>query len=113
MWFVKTQNMAKNGIPTAYMDVADGELHPYTEESANDPLLSHLIKTYNADSFRQFTVPFAMNVNLKATKSIGKFMKLSMFANKIIDYTPDYYSNGYKIRRNVSPYFGVEANFMF
>ena len=98
MWFVKTQNMAKNGIPTAYMDVADGELHPYTEESANDPLLSHLIKTYNADSFRQFTVPFAMNVNLKATKSIGKFMKLSMFANKIIDYTPDYYSNGYKIR---------------
>lgn len=113
MWFVKTQNMAKNGIPTAYMDVADGELHPYTAESANDPLLSHLIKTYNADSFRQFTVPFAMNVNLKATKSIGKFMKLSMFANKIIDYTPDYYSNGYKIRRNVSPYFGVEANFMF
>ena len=36
-----------------------------------------------------------------------------MFANKIIDYPPDYSSNGYKIRRNVSPYFGVEANLTF
>lgn len=54
-----------------------------------------------------------MSVNLKATKTIGKFLRLSMFANKIIDYTPDYYSNGYKIRRNVSPYFGVEVNLTF
>lgn len=76
-------------------------------------MLSRLIKTYNDDAFRQFTVLFAMSVNLKATKTIGKFLRLSMFANKIIDYTPDYYSNGYKIRRNVSPYFGVEANLTF
>lgn len=49
----------------------------------------------------------------ESDKTIGKFLRLSMFANKIIDYTPDYYSNGYKIRRNVSPYFGVEANLTF
>ena len=112
-WFVKTQDMPKNGRPTAYLDAADGALHEYTDASAADPVLSRLIKTYNDDAFRQFTVPFAMSVNLKATKTIGKFLRLSMFANKIIDYTPDYYSNGYKIRRNVSPYFGVEANLTF
>lgn len=112
-WFVKTQDMPKNGRPTAYLDAADGALHEYTDASAADPVLSRLIKTYNDDAFRQFTVPFAMSVNLKATKTIGKLLRLSMFANKIIDYTPDYYSNGYKIRRNVSPYFGVEANLTF
>ena len=111
VWFVKTRLMEKNGIPTAYMDVADGQVHPYTEESAADIYLRHLIKDYNADSFREQTVPFSMNVNLKATKAIGKWMQLSFFANKIIDYTPDYYSNGQLIRRNVSPYFGVEASF--
>lgn len=111
VWFVKTRLMEKNGIPTAYMDVADGQVHPYTEESAADIYLRHLIKDYNADSFREQTVPFSMNVNLKATKAIGKWMRLSFFANKIIDYTPDYYSNGQLIRRNVSPYFGVEASF--
>lgn len=112
-WFVKTQTMPKNGRPIAYLDVADGELHDYTDASASDPMLSHLIKTYNDDAFKEFSVPFAMSVNLKATKTVGKYLRLSMFANKIIDYTPDYYSNGYKIRRNVSPYFGVEANFTF
>ncbi len=112
-WFVKTQNLEKNGRPTAYLDVTDGQLHDYTDESAADAMLSHLIKYYNSDSFKQFTVPFAMSVNLKATKTLGKYLRLSMFANKIIDYTPDYYSNGYKIRRNVSPYFGVEANLTF
>ena len=66
-WFVKTQDMPKNGRPTAYLDAADGALHEYTDASAADPVLSRLIKTYN----------------------------------------------GYKIRRNVSPYFGVEANLTF
>lgn len=112
-WFVKTRNMPRNGVPVAYLDVADGELHPYTEESAADVLLSHLVKTYNDDLFKTFTVPFAMSVNLKATKTLGRYVKLSMFANKIIDYTPDFYANGYKVRRNVSPYFGVEANLTF
>lgn len=111
MWFVKTQTMERNGVPMAYMDVADGQLHPYDDVARQDHLLMHLVKYYNEASFEQQTIPFAMNINLKATKRIGDFMKISFFANKIIDYTPDYYSNGYLIRRNVSPYFGIEASF--
>ena len=53
----------------------------------------------------------SMVVNLKVTKEIGKFMRLSFFANKILDYLPDYTANGKVIRRNASPYFGVEAGF--
>lgn len=36
-WFVKTQDMPKNGRPTAYLDAADGALHEYTDTSAADP----------------------------------------------------------------------------
>ena len=111
MWLVRTKLMWKNGTPMAYLSSEDGELHDYTDESAKDTYLMQLIKTYNADSFKPFTVPMSMIVNLKVTKEIGKYMRLSFFANKILDYLPDYTANGKVIRRNASPYFGVEAGF--
>lgn len=109
MWLVRTKMMWKNGTPTAYLSAEDGQLHEFTEESANDAYLMQLVKTYNQDAFKPFTVPMSMIVNLKVTKEIGKYMRLSFFANKILDYLPDYTANGRVIRRNASPYFGVEA----
>lgn len=109
MWLVRTQQMWKNGTPMTYLSAEDGELHDYTSESAGDPYLMQLVKNYNQDSFKPFTVPMSMVVNLKVTKEIGKYMRLSFFANKILDYLPDYTANGKVVRRNASPYFGVEA----
>ena len=111
MWLVRTKLMWKNGTPKAYLSAEDGQVHDYTEESAKDAYLMQLIKSYNQDSFKPFTVPMSMIVNLKVTKEIGKYMRLSFFANKILDYLPDYTANGKVIRRNASPYFGVEAGF--
>lgn len=111
MWLIRTHLMAKNGTPISYISAEDGQLHPYTDESKNDAYLLQLIKTYNEDSFKPFTVPMSMVVNLKVTKEIGKYMRLSFFANKLLDYLPDYTANGKVIRRNASPYFGVEAGF--
>lgn len=111
VWFVSTRQMWRNGVPVSYIDVADGALHPYTEQSAADPYLQFLIKTYNDDSFRRQTVPIALYVNLKVTKTIGRWLRLSLFANRLLDYLPDYTSNGLLIRRNVDPYFGMELNF--
>lgn len=111
MWLVRTKLMWKDGTPKSYLSAADGELHDYTAASASDSYLMQLIKTYNQDSFKPFTVPMSMIVNLKVTKEIGKYMRLSFFANKILDYLPDYTANGRVIRRNASPYFGVEAGF--
>ena len=111
MWMIRTKQMKKNGMPIAYISSEDGQLHDYTEESLNDPYLLQLARTYNDDQFKAFTVPMSMVVNLKVTKEIGKYMRLSFFANKILDYLPDYTANGRVIRRNASPYFGVEAGF--
>ncbi len=111
VWFVSTRQMWRNGVPVSYIDVADGALHPYTEQSAADPYLQFLIKTYNDDSFRWQTVPIALYVNLKVTKTIGRWLRLSLFANRLLDYLPDYTSNGLLVRRNVDPYFGMELNF--
>mgnify|MGYP002515449916 CR=1 FL=1 len=111
MWLVRTKLMKKNGTPVAYLSAEDGKLHDYTEESTQDAYLMQLVKSYNEDSFKPFTVPMSMIVNLKVTKEIGKYMRLSFFANKILDYLPDYTANGRVIRRNASPYFGVEAGF--
>lgn len=111
MWYVSTRQMWRNGVPVSYLDVADGELHPYTDASAADAYLQFLVKTYNDESFNKQTIPLAVYVNLKATKTIGKWLRLSLFANRLLDYLPDYVSNGLVIRRNVSPYFGMELNF--
>lgn len=111
MWFVSTRQMWRNGVPTSYLDVADGELHPYTDASLADAYLQFLVKSYNDDTFKKQTIPIAVYVNLKATKTIGKWLRLSLFANRLLDCLPDYVSNGLVIRRNVNPYFGMELNF--
>lgn len=111
MWMIRTKQMWKNGTPMVYISSEDGQLHAYTEDSQDDPYLMQLVRTYNEDQFKPFTVPMSMLINLKMTKEIGKYMRLSFFANKILDYLPDYTANSKVIRRNASPYFGVEAGF--
>lgn len=111
LWFTSTKKMWQNGVPDYYLDVADGQLHPYTEEMKSDPVLQFLVKNYNADSYKKQRIPTAIYVNFKATKQIGKFLKIAVFANKLIDYLPDYKSNGLTIRRTSDPYFGMELNF--
>ena len=111
MWYVSTRKLWQNGVPEQYIDVADGLLHPYTAADLADPLLQNLVKTYNDDIFRRQTTPIALYVNLKATKTIGKNLKVAVFANRLLDYLPDYRSNGLMVRRTASPYFGMELNF--
>ena len=59
-------------------------------------------------AYARYTIPPAIYVNLKITKRTGKFLDISLFVNKLFDYTPDFMRNGVLIRRNVSPYFGME-----
>lgn len=110
MWFVSTRRLWQNGIPESYLDVADGQLHEYTAEKAQDAMLRYLVRTYSDELFRRQTTPTAIYVNLKATKQIGSHLKVAVFANRLIDYLPDYKSNGLTIRRISDPYFGMELN---
>ncbi len=110
LWFVKTRRLWQNGVPESYLDVADGQLHTYTEQMRDDAVLRYLIRTYNDELFSTQTVPTAIYVNLKATKQIGKHLKVAVFANRLLDYLPDYKSNGLTVRRISDPYFGMELN---
>lgn len=110
MWFVKSRMMDKDGTPAYYLSADDGQLHQFTKASADDIYLRTLIKTYNEDQFKPVKVPWAMYLNFKATKSIGRWLKVSVFVNRIIDYLPDYTVNGLTVRRSASPYFGMELN---
>lgn len=111
MWYVKTRRMKENGIPTAYISAADGRLHPFTQAEAEaDPRLAALVKHYNDAQYNTMRVPTAMYVNLKATKQIGKALRVALFVNSIFDYLPSYEQNGLTVRRNTEPYFGMELN---
>ena len=113
MWYLKTTRLRDNGTPSQYISAADGQLHPYTDDSRNDLMLQYLVKHYNEQAYATQTVPPAVYINLKATKQIGRILKISAFVNRIIDYLPEYTVNGLTIRRTSSPYFGMEANFTF
>ena len=111
MWYVSTTRLWQNGVPDYYLDVKDGQLHPYTAESQADKMLQFLTKTYNDDVYRKQTTPIAMYVNIKATKKVGEHLRIAVFANRLLDYLPDYKSNGLTVRRTTSPYFGMEVGF--
>ncbi len=110
MWWVKTTSIPMEGRPVAYLCADDSQLHPYDQAASEDAVLCHLVKTYNDDIFRTVRIPFAAYLNLKATKSIGRHIRIALFVNRIIDWLPDYRANGLLIRRASNAYFGMELN---
>lgn len=106
MWFTRSKTFLKNGTPVSYMDVS-GNLHPYTEADQTDKYLQWLKQKFSTTKSSE---PFFGYINFKATKELGKSLQLAFFVNKILDYSPDYLSNGITVRRNQSPYFGMELN---
>ena len=110
MWFTTKQSLYREGVPDAYISALDGMEHPYDAAAQQDAILQHLVIKMNPAMFDEYRVPMALYVNLKATKRIGKHLRLAFFVNKLLDYTPDFTSNNVIIRRNVDPYFGVELN---
>lgn len=113
VWFIRTRRLAENGIPTGYLSADDGRIHPWTANNAVDPVLQHLVRRFSDQLFETQTIPTALYLNLKATKQIGRWLRISAYVNRIIDYLPDYTSNGLTIRRSSEAYFGMEATLTF
>lgn len=107
MWYDISKSFAKNTTPESYIGT-DGVVHPFTQESAQDPLLRQLILKDNA--ILNNRVPFEATINFKANKSFGKRINISLFVNKLLSYMPNYKRNNITIYRSVSPYFGMELN---
>lgn len=110
LWFYSRQTPRRSGTPLVYMDVT-GTIYPYTEADKRDLYKQHLVMDYSTALLGKTTEPFYMYVNFKATKDFGKHVSVSLFADRILDYVPDYKQNGFLIRRTAaSPYFGMELN---
>ncbi|MDE6078663.1 MAG: TonB-dependent receptor [Duncaniella sp.] len=111
VWFTSRQTHFKTGIPTHYMDL-DGNVFEFTEESMNDGYLKQLVREYSASTFDKNTVPAETQINLKATKSFWKNrVNVALYVNRLFSIAPDYKPYGVVVRRNYSPYFGMELNF--
>ncbi len=89
-WLVSRRRLPQDGRPIAYLDVHDGKLHPYTAESEQDTYLQHLLIRYSDTLFKPSRIPLALGVNLKVSKQLGRLFTLSLFANNVLDYLPDY-----------------------
>ena len=112
LWFTGSKNNWKNPYPTEFID-KNNVRHPFTENIASNTLLASLIREYNSTMFDYNRVPFSMNINLKVTKSLYQDrIALAVFVNKILNYTPSYRTRyGSLVRRESTPYFGMELNF--
>lgn len=112
MWFTGSQSQWRDPEPIEYLD-NQGNRYPFTGESLKNGVLQMLVRSYNQVSYRYNRVPFCMNINLKVSKTLyGDRITLALFANKLLDVSPSYYSAlGVKVRREVNPYFGMELNF--
>ena len=111
MWFTSSKSIRTSGVPLKYID-SNGDIHDFTEDSRQDVYLQWLVNKYNDSAWLKQKVPFYMFMNLKVTKDFGRWMKIALFVNRMIDYMPNYTTNsGMKVRRTSKPYFGMEMNF--
>lgn len=108
-WFTNNRPLWNDGTPVSYVDKT-GTVRPFTKADKTDTQLQHLVKTYSSTYFDRTTVPFALDINFKATKEFGKNVQLALFVNRILTVYPDYRLNNAVIKRQASPYFGMEMN---
>jgi len=108
VWFTSSRSLPFSGIPTHYIG-KDGVMRPYTEQDAADPVKGLLVRNFSDNYFRRTSTPVSMSMNLKASKEIGKHLKLSFFVNRIWDYNPVYRTNSdSNARKWEIPFFGTE-----
>lgn len=112
-WFTKRRNLLTNGMPLDYVDES-GALHQFLETDRNNIQLQHLVEKYAPSYFELTTIPYYIDINLKAGKRIGKYMNLSLYVNRLAGIYPDYTLRGVFVRSTAaSPYFGMEMNLTF
>lgn len=110
LWFTSRRSLWRDGVPTHYAD-PQGDIREFTSQSAADPYLSQLIRTFADSYFEKYTVPASVAFNIKATKTFWhERVGIALYVNRILAIQPDYMSHGVIVRRYSSPYFGMELN---
>lgn len=104
--------------PYAYMDL-EGKLHPTSKEAIlqaeqEGTLLRYLSQSRNDLYYKANLKPISIRMNLKATKELGKHLRLAFFVDNIFDFSPKYKRKDKTTAREwFVPYFGMEAQLCF
>ncbi|MVZ61183.1 TonB-dependent receptor plug domain-containing protein [Sphingobacterium humi] len=111
-WFETRKSAWNDGLPFRYVDINGSERDFSPSELAN-PQLRQLVILYGKDAFNKRRYPLQTTINMKASKEIGKLIKLSMYVNSLFSYTKSSKgsANQKKAKGINSPYFGMELNF--
>lgn len=95
--------------PSHYMDM-DGIITRVTpEEIEADPRLHSMKRDFLSAKYNTDRLPVSMVLNLKLTKELNKHIRLSFFADNLLDINPIYHNNYLKTQRSwKAPFFGTE-----
>lgn len=95
--------------PSEILDL-EGNILPITPEQINsDPTYSPLVRDFSTAIYNQEDRPVSMLWNVKVTKEFNKHIKLSFFANNLVQITPSYKTRFLRTQRQTrSPFFGTE-----
>lgn len=98
-----------NSYPERFMDYS-GAIHTLTDDMiAQNPVFSSLQRNYQSARYNELKLPVSLRMNLKLTKEFSRWIKLSFFADNIIQISKKYKDNYMQTRRNwYKPYFGAE-----
>lgn len=110
VWFEKSRLGTDVDVyPGRYMDTG-GEIHTLTEEMiTQDDTFSSLRRDFQSARYNELKLPVSLRMNLKLTKEFSRWVKLSFFADNIIQISPKYKDNYMQTRRNWhKPFFGAE-----
>lgn len=110
VWFERYRlGTNANPYPEHYMDT-NGEIHALTPdliESGNQ--FTALRREINSSRYREVRKPVSLRMNLKLTKEFSKMVKLSFFADNILQIRPEYKNTMLKTTRDwYRPFFGAE-----
>lgn len=110
VWFEKSRlGKDVDVYPTRYMDL-DGQVHTFTDEAlAANPELGSLRRDFLSSRYNENKTPVSLLWNLKLTKEFSRAIKLSFFADNIIQISPKYQNAFLQTRRNWNkPFCGAE-----
>jgi len=95
--------------PSRYMDASGNIIAVTPQEVDNDIELSTLKRNFNSARYNKSKRPVSMQMNLKLTKEFNRHIKLSFFANNLLQISPMYKTNYLQDQRAWrSSFFGTE-----
>ncbi len=108
LWFTQYQTVPFSGVPLYYFGVGK-EITPFLPNDRNDDELRFLVKEFTERFFDPVRTPLQFSIDLKATKEITSNIKMSFYVNRLVFYSPRYYSNlNTPMQIKSTPYFGTE-----